>query len=60
MNEFARDVVNGIIWDEIKQQKVSPSVLFAMATQQKMGLKILKKFNREKDLKRLNAEIDGK
>ena len=32
MNEFARDVVNGIIWDEIKQKKVSPAVLFAMKT----------------------------
>lgn len=28
MSQFARDIVNGIIWDDIKEEKVHPKVLF--------------------------------
>lgn len=34
MNEFSRDIVNGIIWDEVKEKKTHPSVLYKMGLQQ--------------------------
>lgn len=30
MDEFARDIVNGIIWDGVKQKKVNPQAIFKM------------------------------
>ena len=33
MNEFARDIVNGIIWDEVRARKVHSKALFKMGLQ---------------------------
>lgn len=33
MNDFARDIVNGIIWDDIREHKVHPKVLFKLKMQ---------------------------
>lgn len=30
ISDFARDIVDGIIWDDIKDHKVHPRVLFKM------------------------------
>ena len=30
INEFSRDIINGIIWDEVRDKKVHPKVLFKM------------------------------
>ena len=50
MNEFARDILNGIIWDEIKNRKVHPNALFKMGAQQKLGVGITKQVIEEKTL----------
>ena len=42
MNEFARDILNGIIWDDVRSKKVHPKVLFKMGIQQKFGINITK------------------
>lgn len=42
MNEFSRDIVNGIIWDEIRERKIHPKVLFKMGMQQTYGLSLTK------------------
>ena len=31
MSDFARDVVDGIIWDEVRERKVHPRVLIKMS-----------------------------
>lgn len=33
MDEFARDIVNGIIWDEVRSGKVHTKALFKMGVQ---------------------------
>ena len=50
MNEFARDILNGIIWDEIRSRKVHPNALFKMGAQQKLGVGITKQVIEEKHL----------
>ena len=40
MNEFSRDIINGIIWDQIKEKKTHPTVLFKIGMQQTVGLKM--------------------
>ena len=30
LNEFSRDIINGIVWDEVRERKVHPKVLFRM------------------------------
>ena len=47
MNDFSRDIINGIIWDDIRNRKVHPKVLVKMGFQQKYGLKVTKKMVRE-------------
>ena len=50
MNEFARDILNGIIWDDIRSRKVHPNALFKMGAQQKLGVGITKQVIEEKHL----------
>lgn len=54
MSDFARDIVNGIIWDDIKEEKVHPKVLFKINLQQQMGVKVNKKMLRDK----INDDLD--
>ena len=50
MDEFARDIVNGIIWDEVRERKVNSKALMKMGFQQKYGLEANKRMLREKKL----------
>ena len=54
INEFSRDIINGIIWDEVRDKKVHPKVLFKMGLQQKYGLSVTKKMVREQEIEKLN------
>ena len=57
MNDFSRDIVNGIIWDEVKERKVHPKVLFRMGLQQHYGLNLTKQIIRDQRLDTLNREL---
>ena len=58
MNEFSRDIVNGIIWDEVKARKTHPSVLFRLGLQQSAGLNIYKRKVLDDQLKKLEKELE--
>ena len=58
MDEFARDIVNGIIWDEVRDRKIATKALFKMGVMQKFGLEINKKMLRKIKLDTLNLELD--
>jgi hypothetical protein len=58
MNEFSRDIINGIIWDQIKEKKTHPAVLFKMGMQQAVGLKMTVESIKEKALRKLDNELD--
>ena len=47
LNQFSRDIVNGIIWDEVKEHKVHPQVLFRMDLHKSTGLSLTKRIIRE-------------
>ena len=42
LSDFARDVIDGIIWQDIKERKVHPRVLYKMSTQESMGIMVNK------------------
>ena len=42
LNEFSRDIINGIIWDEVRERKIHPKVLFRMGLMQSYGLSLTK------------------
>ena len=56
INEFSRDIINGIIWDDVRDRKVHPNVLFKMGLQQKYGLSVTKKMVREQEMEKLNQQ----
>ena len=47
LNEFSRDIINGIIWDEVKERKVHPKVLFRMNMQRYYGMNLSKQMIRD-------------
>ena len=54
MNDFARDIVHGIVWDHIREKKVHPKVLFTMGLQHKLGLKVNKARLQELEMEKLD------
>ena len=42
LNEFSRDIINGIIWDEVRERKIHPKVLFKMGLMNTVGLNLTK------------------
>ena len=57
MSEFARNIVNGLIWDDIKEEKVHPKVLYKMGLQQQLGLTVNRTLARDQKIQQLDEEI---
>ena len=53
LSDFARDVVDGIIWDGVKEHKVHPRALSKMQYQTSMGIMVNKELLRKRELERL-------
>ena len=47
MDEFARDIVNGIIWDGVRTGKVHTKALFKMGVMNKFGHDVTKQVMRD-------------
>ena len=60
LNEFSRDIINGIIWDEVREKKVHPNVLSKMGLQRSYGLSLSKQVLRDQKLEMLNRELANK
>jgi len=58
MNEFSRDIVNGIIWDEVRERKTHPGVLFKMGLQQQLGVSLNRELVREEEILKLDRELN--
>lgn len=53
LSDFARDLVDGIIWDNIKEEKVHPRVLCKMQVESNLGLFFNKELMRLRELEDL-------
>ena len=57
LSDFAKDVVDGIIWADIKERKVHPRVLYKMSTQDSMSIMVNKELARKRELDKLEKML---